>query len=131
MPGTTPATLAEIRQLVNDSRPARNRDGYPLEVRRRVVEWARYGRESGLSFHAIATSVGLSRRTLRAWCGEQGQRAPVLSPAASSSSEAGAWLPVEVEPPPPSLGLRWVTPSGHTVEGLGLNDVVHLLQVVA
>lgn len=131
MSGATPTTLAEIRQLVADSRPARNRDGYPPDVRRRVVEWAHHRGEAGLSFNAIANSVGLSRRTLRAWCGEDSLCAPALLPTPTPSPNAGAWLPVEVEPPPSSRGLRWVTPSGHAVEGLALDEVAQLLQVVA
>ena len=122
------SVVDELRELVQQSRPARNRDGYPAEVKLRVVRWARQGRRAGRSFHALATSVGLSQRTLRAWCNEEAK--PRVDK--NASLDAGGWLPVDVACHPPSQPhtLRWATPSGHVVEGLSLDDVVRLLTVV-
>ena len=128
MSGLEATSVAEIRQLVADSRPASHRSGYPPDVRRRVVEWARRGREAGLSYNALAAKAGLSRKTLRGWCSED---EPVASPRPGHSMEVtDTWLPVKVQSAATSSGLRWVTPTGHRVEGLGLEEVVHLLRVV-
>ena len=123
-----PSVVDELRELVQQSRPARKRDGFPAEVKLRVVRWAIQGRSAGRSFHALATSVGLSRRTLCAWCNEDAK--PRVDKNASLNT--GGWLPVDVDchPPSQSHSLRWATPSGHVVEGLSLDDVVRLLTVV-
>lgn len=129
MPTANLAVDDELRELVRRSRPARSRDGFPVEVKRRVVEWARRGRSTGQSFHALANIVGLSARTVRAWLNEWAKPRD----AESAPLGAGGWLPVAVDShlPTQSHPLRWTTPSGHVVEGLSLDDVVRLVAVVA
>ncbi len=131
MLGLESTAVVEIRKLVKNSRPARPRDGYPPDVKRQVVEWALRGREAGLSFNTLATRAGLSRRTLRAWCCAE-DHSCLLAPSGSSAAAevTGTWLPVNVESAKPSSGLQWGTPCGHKVEGLRLDEVAHLLQVV-
>ena len=76
----------------------------------------------------IAARLGLVESTLARWLrNEKARRAPAFRPVAIvprvdgyEANELGAG----------STGLRLITPRGYTVEGLDLEDLARLLQVV-
>lgn len=86
---------------------------YPMDLRQRLVEFAREQRAEGKQLKSIAVRVGVSPTLLHRW---QKQR-------------AGSFRRVELQPPPSSAG-RFVlqAPHGVRVEDLGVEELVAILR---
>jgi len=96
----------------------------PSGVRERVVAYAQEARARGVSWRRIARAVGLSAAGVQRFA--QARRA----------ERRAALVPVRVPAPvaetlPTSEGLRLVSPSGHRVECLSLEDAIALLRALA
>jgi transposase-like protein len=111
----------ELRELRRELAAIERGPGksYPPELRRRISAWARDVIAGGASMTATARTLALDLRTLRAWLRDATARSTAL-------------VPVEVvaDEPAQRAGLRVVSPAGFRVEGLALDEVVALLQVL-
>jgi hypothetical protein len=95
----------------------------PAEVRERVVAYAQRARAQGRSWRGIAKSVGLSAAGV--------QRFVNAKPTARRAALVRvAVQPQASEASPAALSLVWVTPSGHRLERLSLQDAVALLRAL-
>ena len=108
---------------------------YPLDLRARVIGFARHRRTQGASWRTIGDEVGVDPSSVHGWCADR--------PAGESSEGAGrgsrgdvGLVPVVVtaEPAPAAPGspgsgsaMSLVTPGGYRLEGLGLHDALVLL----
>ena len=95
----------------------------PMAVRERVVAYARVARADGVSWRRIARSVGLSTSGVQRFV--QSKR----------SQPRASLVPVVVQAPPegsPSgrAELHLLTPSGHRLEGLSLEQALVLVQAL-
>jgi len=95
----------------------------PTVVRERVVAYARVARARGMSWRRIARAVGLSTSGV--------QRFAHVRPSPPQAS----LVPVVVQAPMEesllaSAGLSLLTPSGHRLERLSLEDAVALLRAL-
>lgn len=115
-----PESLEGLRALIEANRPRCKRDGYPPEVRVRVLAYSRSRRAAGQSLAEVAAALGVSRNTLASW---------TARPLASDRT----LVPVVITPPshrsePASAGLSVVSPRGYRVEGLDLAGAAALLE---
>jgi transposase-like protein len=93
------------------------------ELRRRIVAFAEQRRRDGASWMAIATELGACFETVRRWCGGGS-----IGPARQLRRvEVIADPVVEL---PARAALAVVTPNGLRIEGVGLDDVVALVQAL-
>jgi hypothetical protein len=95
----------------------------PTVVRERVVAYARVARARGVSWRRIARAVGLSTAGVQRFA------------AARHSHPHAALVPVVVqalteEGPPAGAGLSLLTPSGHRLERLSLEQALVLLRAL-
>lgn len=93
---------------------ARSARPYPLELRRRVVEYAEGARESGASVDRIAMELGIAPQTLRSWLPSNVFR-PVEIVAHEVASSAGTIAVVDAR-------------SGLRVEGLDVAAAAELVR---
>jgi hypothetical protein len=95
----------------------------PAAVRERVVAYAERARAQGRSWRRIAKSVGLSAAGVQRFVNAKppARRAALVRVAVRpQASEASSAAP----------RLVWVTPSGHRLERLSLQDAVALLRAL-
>jgi transposase-like protein len=95
----------------------------PLELRSRIVEYARSCREQGWTVGDIAAGLGLVESTLARWLRRgAAELQPGFRPVAIVASDDRASSP--------AAALRLVTPHGYRVEGLDADTLAYLLQVL-
>jgi hypothetical protein len=106
-----------LRRALLAHRPARGKL-YAPEVQADVVEFARGRRADGASWKQIATELGMRFETVRRWC----ERAPGTRPLKRIEvvDEGRATAPVRCV----------VSPSGHRLEGLTLQDAIAVLRAL-
>jgi transposase-like protein len=98
----------------------------PAELRSRIVSFTRACRERGEPYLDIAVRLGLVESTLTRWMRtERVQEEPGFRPVSIVPA-----CEHQVEVRETSGGLRLITPQGFTVEGLDVNSLAHLLQVL-
>jgi hypothetical protein len=95
----------------------------PSAVRERVVAYARAARARGVSWREIARAVGLSAAGVQRFAQAKRalDRAALLPVVVATTAEAR---------PTTSEGLRLVTPGGHRVERLSLDEALALLRAL-
>ena len=100
----------------------------PLELRSRILVYAGICREGGEPVGDIAARLGLVESTLARWLRrERVLSRPSFRPVAIVPQVDGYQLGrLRVG----STGLRLITPRGYTVEGLDLEALASLLEVV-
>ena len=89
---------------------------YPMELRERVVVFARRRREAGASWELIKAELGQKFDTVRRWCDEP--------------RSARALVPVRVVALKPARVVSVVSPTGFRVDGLSLTEAAALLREV-
>lgn len=100
----------------------------PPELKSQILVYAGICRERGEPVGDIAARLGLVESTLARWLRRERARSrPAFRPVAIVPRVEG-YLPEELGTA--SSGLRLITPRGYTVEGLDLEDLARLLQVV-
>jgi len=100
----------------------------PGDLRSQVLVYAGICRERGEPLGDIAGRLGLVESTLARWLRrERARSVPAFRPVAIVP-QAGGYLGKELGTA--SSGLRLITPRGYAVEGLDLEDLARLLQVV-
>lgn len=86
---------------------------YPLELRRRLVDYVREQRAAGIQLKSAAERVGVSPTLLHRW----------------EMKRSGAFRRVEVKHPMPATSRCVLhAPHGVRVDGLGLDELVAILQ---
>lgn len=115
------AELRDARALVESNRPAVARDGYPPEVRRRVIDAAATAVGGGHTVASVASALGVAASTLNRWLGEQAAAPTLFRPVRVQGSSAAS-------PPQP---LTLTSPGGWRVEGLDLDSLATLLARLA
>jgi transposase-like protein len=92
---------------------------YSEALRARILEVVRARREEGASWAQLSEQLGVSLESLRRWCvGAPPKAAPRMRR-----------VRVVAEPKAPST-VSVVSPSGHRVEGLTLEQVIALLRAL-
>jgi hypothetical protein len=98
----------------------------PSELRSRVVSFTKACRERGEPYLDIAVRLGVVESTLSRWMrAERAQEEPGFRPV---SIVPASERPSETRENP--SGLRLITPQGFTVEGLDIESLAYLLQVL-
>ena len=118
----------ELRQELAEGRGSgRSRNWRcPVELRSRIITFARVCRDRGEPYLDIAVRLGLVESTLTRWLRvdgiqeEPGFRSVSIVPASEH----------EVECRQTARGLRLITPQGFTVEGLDVDGLAYLLRVL-
>jgi hypothetical protein len=107
---------AWLRRALLAHHPARGKR-YSPDVQSAVVEFAQRRRADGASWQQIAAELGMQFETVRRWCtgtsGRQFKRVEVVDGIRGES---------------PSL--RIVSPSGHRLEGLTLEEAIATLRAL-
>jgi hypothetical protein len=107
----------QIRSEVAKLRPDKRRR-YRDELRRRILDWVDRAMQTGLMDHECSKAIGV--RTLRFTM----RRRAKERPAPDETLEL-----VRVEMPQTAMStITLVAPSGHRVEGLGVEQVAALLR---
>ena len=116
------ALADEVAEQVGSRRSKKWR--CPPELRSRIVEYARLHREQGRPIGEIAAGLGLVESTVARWLRRERSegKAGFCSVAIVASEEAPAL--------PSPAALRLVTPQGYRVEGLDVDTLAYLLQVL-
>jgi hypothetical protein len=111
------AELEMIREAV--AKRTRRTAALSAELREAVTTYVRREREKGVTFDALAASIGLSMNTL-ARAAREGARGagPTLVPVRMKIEEGGRRGPIVV------------TPGGYRVEGLSVPQAAELLRMV-
>jgi len=94
----------------------------PDDVRAVVLAYAREARGRGESWAHVASRVGLSATALQRWDGQRGK--------ASAFVPVVVQEPVEASDPLPDSGLTLSTLHGEKLEGLGVDDAIHILRAL-
>jgi hypothetical protein len=111
---TTPP--ASLRCALLAHRPGRGKR-YAPEVEAAVIEFAQARRAEGASWQQIASDLGLRFETVRRWC--------------SVASPERVLKRVEVvDEGDPAPRLRIVSPSGHRLEGLTLQEAIAAIRAL-
>lgn len=101
----------------------RSSEGFPSELRERAGRWALAQLATGARLADLASRVGVSATSLRAWS---------RSLSSSPESSGGTFLPVVVRTEgvgsPPGGGPVLHTPQGYRVTGLGTDELVAVLR---
>ena len=107
------------------------------ELRQRVVAFAEKRRSEGASWMMIATELGACFETVRRWCGGGRLTGPSSTRARESASSRVTRQLRRVEviaepiiPVPPRAPLAMVTPNGHRIEGVGIDEIVALVRAL-
>lgn len=114
--------LEAFRAAARRDNQGRERSGwrYSREARRLAVSYCRNERRSGISFSRISESLGITTLTLGRWLEEPEQEPTFHQVDVRNLS----WPESSTE------SLRVVLPSGLTVEGLTLGQVVELARLL-
>lgn len=100
----------------------------PPDLRSQILVYAGICRQGGEPLGDIAARLGLVESTLARWLRyERARSVPGFRPVAIVP-RVDAYAPHETGAE--STGLRLVSPGGYTVEGLDLESLARLLQVV-
>jgi hypothetical protein len=100
----------------------------PAELKAQVLVYAGHCRERGEPLGDIAARLGLVESTVSRWLRrERGRSRATFRQVAIVAHEGGSW---SAEPGGAPGTLRLITPRGYTVEGLEVEDLARLLQVV-
>ncbi|HEX3595379.1 MAG TPA: hypothetical protein VHU80_09765 [Polyangiaceae bacterium] len=91
---------------------------YPAAVKARIITLAQSRRREGRSWVQISGEVGVGFETLRRWC------------LAGGTKPSRAMVPVRVVPEDGARTVSVVSPSGHRVEGLTLQEAVAVLRAL-
>jgi transposase len=111
----------QIRSEVAKLRPDTRRR-YPDELRRRILDWVQRAAAEGMYDPACGRAIGVTAFRFTDW-----RRAEERA----SRSGSLALVPVEAPMLTTSSGLTLVSPSGHRLEGLSLEQAVALLRGLA
>jgi transposase len=111
-----PLPLSLLRRALSGHRPARGKL-YAPKIQSGVVEFAHGRRADGASWKQIAGELGMRFETVRRWCAREPSR-PALRPVQV------------VDAAPPGRGVAVVSPSGHRIEGLSLEDAIAVLRAL-
>ena len=119
-----------IREQIARTRPSRGNQGWPVEIRRRVGRHAKERRDTGESWRSIGTSLGISSTTIRGWVNDLSTEERGKG---GEERESVSMVPVVVtDGVVPSTGgvpsLVLVSPRGYRVEGLGLSEMIAVLE---
>ncbi len=106
-----------LRRALLAHRPGRGKL-YAPAVQSAVVEFAERRRAEGGSWQQIAAELGMQFETVRRWC--------TKTPAAKVFKSVEVVEEVRDEAP----SLRIVSPSGHRLEGLTLQDAISVLRAL-
>jgi hypothetical protein len=112
----------QLRSEVAKLRPDRRRR-YPDDLRRRILDWVGRAETSGIPIYDCSKTLGIKTWRFQMWRRD-----------AAAAREAEPVAMVRVETPPeilPPSGLTVVMPTGHRIEGLGLEQVIALLRELA
>ncbi|WP_456481206.1 helix-turn-helix domain-containing protein [Oceanithermus sp.] len=121
------------RALLSRTRPTRNADGYPQEVRAEVSELASHLLREGLPISSIARELGLHRSTVVAWLDAGTASSPSFVPVVLADDAASDQEPVGttaaetrtvVSSPSAPGRLTLVSPGGYRLEGLDLDAAI-------
>ena len=118
----------ELRQELAEGRGSGRSKKWrcPAELRSRIISFAKACRDRGEPYLDIAVRLGLVESTLTRWMRteriqeEPGFRSVSIVPAREH----------EVEGRQTGPGLTLITPRGFTVEGLDIESLAYLLQVL-
>lgn len=108
----------QIRSEVSKLRPDKRRR-YPDALRRRILDWVRRAVAEGMFEPACSKAIGVTSWRFTIW-----RRAEERAPR----DESLALVPVEVPMLATSSGLTLVSPSGHRIEGLSVEQAAMLLR---
>ncbi len=115
------ASAHQIRELITETTTGSVRPRIPREVRDEVCRYAVRRRKAGAAWARIARETGLDVRKLQRW-----------NTRARRAASVPVLRPVEVLPEPePPQGLTLIAPSGVRIEGLAVEQAVHLLRLLA
>jgi hypothetical protein len=118
----------ELRQELAEGRGAGRSKNWrcPVELRSRIISFARVCRNRGEPYFDISVRLGLVESTLTRWLRtertqeEPGFRSVSIVPAREHGGQARQTGPE----------LRLITPQGFTVEGLDVESLTYLLQAL-
>ena len=95
---------------------------YPIELKAKLVAYAKQRRAAGADFATIGEELGLRHKTVRQWCSEA-ERGSALAAVPTRA------VPVEVVAEGRS-SLAIVSPSGFRLEGLDMAEAVAALRAL-
>jgi hypothetical protein len=98
---------------------------YPIELRRRLLDWVERATAAGFSEAECGKAVGIKTWRFKCW-----RQAPEPTEA-KEDDESLSLVPIHITEAAVESGLTVVAPSGHRIEGLTLEQVVALLQELA
>jgi hypothetical protein len=107
---------SSLRRALSGHRPARGKLFAP-KVQAGVVAFAHVRRADGASWKQIAGELGMRFETVRRGCAREPLR-PALRPVQV------------VDAAPPGRTVAVVSPSGHRIEGLSLEDTIVVLRAL-
>lgn len=111
-----PLPPSSLRRALSGHRPARGKL-YAPKIQAGVVEFAHRRRAEGASWKQIAGELGMRFETVRRWCARDAAR-PSLRPVRVVDAAA------------PGSAVAVVSPSGHRIEGLSLQDAIAVLRAL-
>jgi transposase len=114
----TTTRLSTLRRELGAHVPGRGKR-YPIELKARLVAFARARRSEGGSWATIADELGLTFETVRRWCVGN-----------SPTTKRTAMRAVEIVADAAPHALAVVSPSGLRVEGITIDDAVALLRAL-
>ncbi len=97
----------------------------PAELQSRILTYIQLCFEKGETIRVISRRLGMVEKTLRRWL-------PILEAEDTSGgfrevSLVSSTASMQI---PPTLAIRLNTPNGYVVEGLDVESLVHLLEVL-
>jgi transposase-like protein len=106
-----------LRAALGSHEPGRGKR-YPRELKARIIEHARARRGEGVSWARIAQELGLAFETIRRWC------------VAVEAKPSRSMVPVRVVAEADERAVSVVSPAGHRIEGLTLQQAVAVLRAL-
>ena len=121
-------TEQTLRAALELARPYRRPHGFPVALRMRVATWALSQQASGVGKTALARRLGVATKTLGDWLAQ-------LTPA-EVGDDKPRFVPVIIAPEMPRSASQQAeeivvhSPCGYRVEGLKLDELLQVLQVL-
>ncbi len=112
----TGRNASSLRAALTTHQPGRGKR-YPRELKARIIDHARARRGAGASWAHIAEELGLAFETVRRWC------------KATESRSSRSLVPVLVSEAD-ERAVSVVSPAGHRIEGLTLQQAVAVLRAL-
>ena len=112
-----------LRKAIAEQRPKNKKNGFPIALRRRVVQWSKQQRKNGKSKSYISREMGLSGITIATWTRECEQK----------ETSTSSFLPILLQEEPPFQEEKTFTlksPNGYQVKELSLQELQSLLEVL-